>query len=277
LAAGFQIIELPCGEKTLRSLERNETYHPGIGPLPEARALHVEQQRLKIRCAQPGKFVLWDVGLGAAANAVAALNAFAGSVADVEVHSFDRTIAPLEFALSEPEALPYLQPYRGAVAELLQTGAVRVSARVRWHFHRGDFREQVLRTDLPAPNSIFYDPYSPATNCEMWTLPHFENLYRQTMRGPDCFLTTYSRSTAVRVGLLLAGFYVGVGCVIGEKDETTIAANRPGLIERPLGRKFFDKVKVSRNGSPFRDLKHSVVPISTEDYARLAEHPQFRR
>lgn len=274
---GFEIVVTPSGEKSLRSLERNETYHPGIGPLPEARALHVQQQRIAERCAQPGKFILWDVGLGAAANAVASLQALSGCQAEVELHSFDRTTAPLDFVLGEPEALPYLQPYREAVQKLVRDGEVQVSSRVRWVFHRGDFREVVLRSDLPAPNSIFYDPYSPATNCEMWTLNHFTHLFRHTEHGPDCFLTTYSRSTAVRVSLLLAGFYVGVGAVIGDKDETTIAANRPGLLKYPLGLKFFEKVKVSRNGAPFNEAGYAIVPISESDYARLALHPQFQQ
>jgi hypothetical protein len=46
-----------------------------IGPEAEAEALHVRQLRLPERLRTRGEFVIWDVGLGAAANAIAVLRA----------------------------------------------------------------------------------------------------------------------------------------------------------------------------------------------------------
>jgi len=65
---------------------------------------------------------------------------------------------------------------------------------------------------------------SPAKNPAMWTLPLFTNF--PTARSAAALrAATYSRSTILRVTLLLAGFFVGVGHATGEKEETTIAAN----------------------------------------------------
>src|SRR5687767_14637761 len=111
--AGFELVSLESGVFSLRSLANGETYHPGVGPRVEASVLHVAQARLLERClaaARSGRtFVVWDVGLGAAANAVSVVEALLGcSDADIELISFDRTTAPLEFALGHTGELAYL-------------------------------------------------------------------------------------------------------------------------------------------------------------------------
>src|SRR6185436_570857 len=112
------------------------------------------------------------------------------------------------------------------------------SLRARWEVHIGDFPEFIALSardsKAPAPHAIFFDAFSPARNPEMWTLPLFENLFRCLDPQRSCALATFSRSTVARVGLLLAGFFVGTGHVIAGKEETTIAANRLELLEKPL-------------------------------------------
>jgi len=89
-----------------------------------------------------------------------------------------------------------------------------------------------------------------------------------------CLLTNYTRSTAVRVTLLLAGFHVGLGHATGEKDQTTIATNVPGLLSDPLDPKWLTRVRRSTRSAP---LRTAGVPggISAEDFAALSSHPQF--
>lgn len=276
LAPAFEIVTVKTGLKSLRCLQRKETFHPGIGPQAEAELLHVKQQRIVDRAREEEKLVIWDVGLGAAANAIAALDALRAGPrrAEVEIHSFDISTAPLEFALSRTEDLTYLAPYQSFVKELIEKGAVEVAPGLRWFFHAGDFRAVMEDPKLPAPSSIFYDPYSPATNRDMWTLNHFTRL--RARLSDECLLTNYTRSTAVRVSWLLAGFFVGVGDAIHEKAETTVAATSLSGIAKPLDLKWLARVKVSRNGAPVRGDEYQVVPINEADYARLAAHPQFQ-
>jgi len=271
----FEIVTVKTGMRSLRCLQRKETFHPGIGPQAEALALHVEQQRILARASEQASLVIWDVGLGAAANAIAAIDALQthGHTAKVEVHSFDISTAPLEFALLNLDSLTYLAPYAAAVETLVREGHVELSPNLSWHFHAGDFRTRMLESELTSPDCIFYDPYSPATNRDMWTLNHFARL-RARLSKP-CLLTNYTRSTAVRVSWLLAGFYVGVGDAIHEKAETTVAATRLEDLKSPLDLKWLARVKVSRNGAPVRGDEYQVVPINEEDYARLKAHPQF--
>ena len=268
----FQIVTVQSGDRSVRSLEFGETFHPVIGPMAEARALHVRGQRLVERAAaEPGSFIVWDVGLGAAANAVAVLESCADRC--VEIHSFDRTSAPLAFALQHAEALEYLLPFRAAIETLLAKGHARVGE-IAWHFHAGDFSETMHRTEIPAPHAVLYDPYSPGTNADMWTLEHFTRLHARLDPARPCPLTNYTRSTAVRVTLLLAGFYVGCGHATGEKDQTTIAANAPGLLEEPLPLAWLERVARSTRGAPLR-LGKVGSRIAADDLARLRAHPQF--
>ena len=152
----FQIVTVQSGATSVRSRKFGETFHPVIGPMAEARALHVRGQRLAERAAETdGDFIVWDVGLGAAANAVAVLEACADR--RMEIHSFDCTSAPLAFALRHAEELEYLVPFRAAIEALLAHGRTRVGG-VEWHFHRGDFSATLHRADIPAPHAVLYDP-----------------------------------------------------------------------------------------------------------------------
>ena len=269
----FQIVTVQSGDRSVRSLEFGETFHPVIGPMAEARALHVRGQRLVERTAAgQGSFIVWDVGLGAAANAVAVLESCADRC--VEIHSFDRTSAPLAFALQHAEDLEYLVPFRAPVESLLAQGRTRLGG-IEWHFHAGDFSETMHHAEIPAPHAVLYDPYSPAANADMWTLEHFTRLHARLEPARPCLLTNYTRSTAVRVTLLLAGFFVGCGPATGEKDQTTIAANVPGLLEEPLPLAWLERVARSTRGAPLR-LGKEGARIAADDLARLRRHHQFR-
>jgi hypothetical protein len=264
----FEIVTVASGAKSLRCLERKETFHPKVGPMLEATSLHVEQQKIAARAPTKSPFILWDVGLGAGANAIAALQALS---TPAELHSFDLTLDPLQFVLANSESFPYLAPFRSAIKELLSSGETTVG-QTRWFFHFGDFRQTMKTVNRP-PHSVFYDPYSPKTNGELWTLEHFSQLV--PLLDKDCLLTNYSRSTAVRVTLLLAGFYVGIGQSIGEKAETTIFSPRAEGIANPLTKDWFKRVLASRNSAPTRSNCYELAPISAEDFAKLQNHSQF--
>src|SRR5579863_1423715 len=97
---GYRIVEVARGVHSVHSMAHRETFHPVIGPVAEAEALYVRQLRLAERLrSHTGDFVIWDVGLGAAANAVTVLRSMRGIPGSIHLLSFDRTLEPLEFAL----------------------------------------------------------------------------------------------------------------------------------------------------------------------------------
>src|SRR5258706_2248674 len=107
--AGYKIVQLANGVHSIHSLAHRETFHPVIGPVAEAEALYVRQLRLTERLRRhSGEFVIWDVGLGAAANALTILRAARPFASPVRLLSFDHTLEPLEFALWNAEHLDYL-------------------------------------------------------------------------------------------------------------------------------------------------------------------------
>jgi len=270
---GFVLVTVASGARSLHSLEHGETYHPVVGPMAEARSLHVAESRLTERVGEcAGRFVIWDVGLGAGANAIAAIEALSESrsAARMELHSFDSTTEPLEFGLRHGDELEYIPRWRESVAGLLKTGRA-MAGKVDWHFHRCDFRDFVRAQDtaaVPKPDAILYDPYSPGSNPGMWTLEHFARLRACLDVARPCTLTSYSRSTAVRVTLLLAGFFVGRGSATGEKDQTTVAATHRALLAHPLGTDWLGRVERSTRGAPLREGA-LASRISPTDLAEL--------
>lgn len=278
----YSIVQLRNGTHSVHSAEHGETMHPGLGPAAEAEELYVRQIDLPARLRTvTGEFVIWDVGLGAAANASAVLRAGREISTRLRLVSFEHTTAPLRLALSEPGRMGYLAGYETAIATLLEAHRVEFengSQPVRWDLCVTDFpallHSDAVRT-IPAPHVILFDPWSPAKNPAMWCAPVFNALFRRLDPLRPCVLPTYSRSTMLRVTLLLAGFYVGAGRSVGRKEETTLAANQPGLIEAPLGREWLSRAERSGSAEPLWEPAYRQAPITPETLARLRAHPQF--
>ena len=284
--AAFELVTLKGGGRSIRSKAHGETMHIGTDPRTEALELHVGQQLLAERLRdwnQPDPFVIWDIGLGPAGNAITAIEVIREvinsetreSATPVEVHSYEISTEVLEFALGHAGELEYLAGWETILRELLETGKTSPAPSIDWRLHRGDFSRQPH--DAPAPSVIFFDPYSPAQNSEMWNLETFQSMWVAVSApdSPPCTMTNYTRSTSVRVTMLLAGWFVGTGVPTGEKEVTTIAANRLDLLKEPLDATWLARVRSSTNAEPMRGRNNERGPISPQDYARLIAHPQF--
>jgi hypothetical protein len=271
--APFELVSVPGGARSLRSREHGETFHPGIGPMEEARVLHVAQHGLEQRLE--GAFVIWDVGLGAAANALAmieALLAIGRNEAGVELRSFDQTLEPLRFALKHAEELGYPARWKPDIERLLLRGKVKIGS-VTWVLETGDFRERLKQSAGPAPRVVMFDPYSPAANPGMWTRQVFQAIREKA--DTDCTLTTYSRSTVTRARLLLAGWCVGRGAPTGEKAETTVAATRIDRLREPLRRDWLERVKRSR--APGLTEEGTTLEMLAAELAACAQMREGRK
>jgi queuine tRNA-ribosyltransferase len=235
----------------MRSLDAGEVMHPGVGPLVEAEQLYVRQARLgeRLRAAGPARsLVLFDVGLGAGSNAIAARaesESIVEPAARLQLVSFERDLGALALALENGTAFGLEGPHAAAARALL-AGGRHESARTLWRLEHGDLLAALARqTDAPA-DVVFWDPFSPRANPALWTVAAFSAARRAA--GPRCTLFTYSASTTTRVAMLLAGWAVGVGQATGAKAATTAAAVVASDLARPLDRRWL--ARLSRSDAP---------------------------
>ena len=206
--------------------QSGEVMHPVSDPQEEARSLYVRQSRLleRLRAPAPGQLVVWDVGLGAAMNAMAAIQAVEDAAAEpgtraLRLVSFEQDLDALKLALRHPHWFRHL--HHAAPRQLLAQGSWRsASGAVEWRLLEGDFA--ACKHAAPAPDIIFFDPFSFKTDGALWTLAAFQEL-AALCAAQETELFTYSASTRVRATLLAAGFFVARGGATGPKAETTIA------------------------------------------------------
>jgi hypothetical protein len=276
-ATNYQLVRLANGAFSVRSLAEGETFHPVIGPVAEAQALYVDQLQLRRRVqSHSGEFVIWDVGLGAAANVLTVLRATADLPCRLRILSFDRTLEPLAFACRHAGPLGYFSGYEETVATLLATGGAPLP-HGHWELRQGDFPTLLRAHPRPAPppHAILFDAFSPAKNPAMWTASLFSDLFRCLDPQRPCAMPTYSRSTMLRVTLLLAGFFVGLGRATGEKEQTTMAANTLSLLADPLPRAWLQRARHSRSAEPLWTPVYRQAYLSAETWEKLRRHPQF--
>jgi queuine tRNA-ribosyltransferase len=253
--ARFEIVATSSGEPSVRDAEAGEVMHPVIGAAVESERLYVAQSRLAARLleAGPGPLVLFDVGLGAAGNALA-------------VVSFERELGALTLACSDDGARRLgWSAEETAAARALLHGGRHEEPGLTWELRLGEALDRLdaepLRADL-----VYWDPFSPKVNGELWTAGAFARLAARCAPGATLF--TYSTATAVRSALLLAGFAVGHGDASGPKEETTAAALPPALPARPLDARWL--ARLGRSSAPF------PADAPGDAIGRIARLEQFR-
>jgi hypothetical protein len=286
-AGGYLPVALPDGSWTLQSLENGEVFHPTLGDATEARILYLEggglEERLRRksdRCTE-----VWDVGFGAGGNAAAVVTCWNEvGKSDLILKSFDRDLsawnAAMDWKKAQPDAfrsveiLPRFPECAGRVAEW----ANGHGSRARWDLVLGDFVNWVggqLRGGL-SPDVVMYDFYSPEASIREWTLEHWQAMRRALAEDAKTEIVFHTRSTAARVTLLLAGFYVAKGPALGQKEETTRAMTAPCGQEPWLGPDWLERVKRSTKAGPIRMDGSGGGRISEGDFNSLRRHPQFQ-
>lgn len=255
-----------------------EIMHSRTPPMEEAQNLYIHQSRLSERLAETQKdpLVIWDVGLGAAANAMAAIRCYEElsqktTLRPLRIVSFENDLDSLRLAFLHNDLFTYLR--HGGPAGILEKGHWRSRhyPDLEWELVAGDFPETI--DAAPTPDLIFYDMFSSKVSTEPWAFPAFQRM-RTACAGRAVELFTYTCSTAVRAGLLAAGFYVARGRSTGDKEETTIALTPEADTSRHdlLGQEWLTKWRRSAAQFPA-----GVNPEDRNAFKHtLLSHPQFQ-
>jgi queuine tRNA-ribosyltransferase len=233
----YDIVTGPEGFSSIRQISSGEVMHSVNRPSDEAQRLYIDQSSLATRlerteacAADTDELVIWDVGLGAASNAMAAIMCFEKRYEEsgrertraLRLVSFECDLDPLRLAAKFPSHFPHLR--HAAPHTLLESGRWQhESGLLTWELSKGDFLDFI--DTAPPPDLIFYDPFSAKTDSALWTLATFSRV-RARCGAKSAELYTYSSATAVRVALLAAGFFVGEGVGTGPKSSTTFACSR---------------------------------------------------
>jgi queuine tRNA-ribosyltransferase len=265
----------------IRDTVSGEVMHLGSEPAQEAQSLYVEQSRLLARLGDPAAessaadpLVVWDVGLGAAANAMAAIlaveNLGPAAARPLTLVSFENDLDSLKLALDHPGWFRHL--HHAAPRALLRDNRWNsATAAVEWQLLKGDFA--LRKFEAPPPDIIFFDPFSFKVDGALWTLSAFRELAR-VCSEKSTELFTYTYSTSVRAAMLAAGFYVAKGRATGPKGETTIGLSARAAAaahgRELLGQEWLAKWHRSDAQAPFGSAEqdHSWR-------AALLGHPQF--
>lgn len=254
----FEIVTTTAGAVSIRHKLVNEIMHNPVGPWIESNALYIDQAQLSERLQRAPldePLIVFDIGLGAAANAIAALACYdriQGPKRPLTLISFEREMELLRFTLEHADRFPHLCGYVDAMQTLLTQGRWQRSQEIDWQLREGDFINLIKKETLQ-PHVIFFDPYSPKVNQDMWGVAVFRDL-RKLARPMDLggtTLYTYSQATRIRVALIEAGFAVGTGIATGLKEETTVAASSKELLQSPLGERWYQRWQKSHQRHPF--------------------------
>jgi queuine tRNA-ribosyltransferase len=271
-------IRQDSGVASIRDRMSGETMHSSNNPAEEASLLYVEQPQLSRRFAEnlDTPLVIWDVGLGAATNAMEILRCYERVSQEqparpVTLISFEYDLDSLDLCLTHQQHFPHVR--HPAPHALRRNGQWRSrDGRFRWLLQTGDFFE--MNSDVPAADIIIYDPFSYKVDSACWSANAFRRLFG-LCNGKSIELYTYSASTAVRAGMLAAGFSVGQGAGTGQKRETTVAGTNPDCIApyavAILGDAWLARWRRSDAPHPFDISDHEVA----EFRGAVEQHPQF--
>jgi queuine tRNA-ribosyltransferase len=261
----------------IRDRTSGEVMHSVNDPAEEARSLYVEQSNLVERLKAPDvhPLVVWDVGLGAGANAMATILAVEGMHPDERKRrlilvSFENDLDSLNLALRHTQWFKHLR-HPAPTCLLAKNQWLSETSGIDWLLLPGDFR--VRKFDAPPPDIVYFDPFSFKTDSALWTLDSFREL-ADVCRDKATELFTYTYSTRVRAAMLAAGFYVAKGRATGPKAETTIGLSPRAAAQAThrefLGAQWLAKWERSDAQAPFGS---SVEDSSWRSAVSL--HPQF--
>ncbi|MCF7799074.1 hypothetical protein K9M74_04160 [Candidatus Woesearchaeota archaeon] len=209
------------GSITFHNADVDEHYHTTTGALEEALQKHVIPSEVIKFGTASSEVVIADVCFGLGYNSIVALTKIWEANPDCHVTLF--VFENDEDILAQIHGIAFSKEYRMSMLKILQ-----LLDRGRYEdqtlsatLFKGDFREEMQRLVNGEVDVVFFDPFSPKKQPELWTAEVFTLVYSKMIRGGS--LTTYSCAKHVRENMKRAGFIVADGPSVGRKSPSTLA------------------------------------------------------
>jgi len=216
----FEQVETDDGCFTFFAPEVGETFHSKKGAREEAFKKFVHPANIP-KLAMDGEIFILDVFFGFGYNTIAAINAARKANPHCTIH-----IIGLEKSQEVVERIRWIDPplenynilknlrFQEPDRFKVQEGNLYIDVII------GDARE-TLKTLRQRFDAVFFDPFSPNSQPELWTEEIFSDIKK--LMKPGACLTTYSCARIARDSMKKAGFMVKDGPKVGRRGPSTIA------------------------------------------------------
>ncbi len=221
----YKLIETEDGSYTIYLDEYSQAMHNISGAYNEALYKHVYPS--KVLKSNKEIISVLDIGFGMGYNSLALLNEFKNFsqkyckiIAFEKDRSYIKLLDKIIFNDDRDRIYDAVKTAFKAGEYICDDFSIKIFF--------GEARENIKNINSTF-DAVFQDPFSPGMNPELWTVEFFKEIYNHMNK--DGILTTYSRASHIRRGMLEAGFFIGKGSTDIIKKEGTLASKNEELIE----------------------------------------------
>lgn len=206
----MQLVKTKDGSYTAFSEVAGEHYHTISGAIEEAFEKHVNALGI-----ENGMHIL-DFCFGLGYNSIAACK----DHANLQIIGLENDIKIIE-AMKDIEIPEILKTEFDNFRNIAESMDVIDNKNNRIQILLGDALQRIDELPENTFDRVFFDPFSPKKQPEMWSEEIFQKIYNKMKNGAK--LSTYSCAKQVRKNMISSGFKVIDGPVVGRKSPATIA------------------------------------------------------
>ncbi|MDP8203253.1 MAG: MnmC family methyltransferase [Candidatus Tenebribacter mawsonii] len=206
----MKLVKTKDGSYTAYNEVANEHYHTISGAIEEAFGKHVNALGI-----DNGMKIL-DFCFGLGYNSIAACK----NHSNLQIIALENDIKIIEAMrnIEIPDILKTeFEPFKDIARSLNVTDGNNNKIQILL----GDALRRIDELPEKSFDRVFFDPFSPKKQSEMWSESIFKKIYTKMKIGAK--LSTYSCAKQIRKNMVSAGFKVIDGPIVGRKSPATIA------------------------------------------------------
>ena len=206
----MKLVKTKDGSYTAFSEVAGEHYHTISGAIEEAFEKHVNALRI-----ENGMHIL-DFCFGLGYNSIAACK----DHANLQIIGLENDLKIIE-AMEDIEIPNILRTEFDNFRNIAKSMDVTDNNNNRIQILLGNALQRIDELPENIFDRVFFDPFSPKKQPEMWSEEIFQKIYSKMKNGAK--LSTYSCAKQIRKNMISAGFKVIDGPVVGRRSPATIA------------------------------------------------------